>query len=107
MQIVRLSEDLRLDLSHLDDDEDGEVGDDYNDEHYYKKCKRLYTIPSPLHPKRLRPVRNNFPRTEQSVQDVLTGLFPDRFPSETNDDDDATLHIDIDVWHTDVMIPSP
>ena len=59
----------------------------------------LFTSSRPLEPSRVRVMSTDFPRTIQSVQALLTGMFP-----ETDDD----AQIDIDVRGTnDFFIPDP
>lgn len=59
---------------------------------------RLFHRDHPLHPRHVQIQSTDFPRTIQSVQGVLVGLFPDPIPENT-------LHID--VRHTSTMIPDP
>lgn len=53
----------------------------------------------PLHPDNIKVISTNFPRTIQSVQGLLVGLFPDGT--------DENVSIDIDARYTDVLIPDP
>ena len=57
-----------------------------------------WTPQRPLHPSNIKIVSTNFPRTIQSVQGLLVGLFPDG----TKD-----VIIDIDARDTDSLIPDP
>jgi Histidine phosphatase superfamily (branch 2) len=59
----------------------------------------IWTADRPLKPSNIRVISTNFLRTIQSVQGVLTGLFPDG----TNSDE----KIDIDIRHTNWIIPDP
>ena len=67
-----------------------------------------------LHPRTIRVISTDFPRTIQSVRGLLVGLFPDGIPTTTtattgtnDDDDDYPITVDIDVRHTNWMIPDP
>ena len=61
-------------------------------------CNRFLWDPSrPLHPKDIKILSTDFPRTIQSVQGVLIGIFPDGIEG----------NIDIDCQHTNWMIPDP
>ena len=61
----------------------------------------LFTDEKPLHPKRIRIMSTDFPRTIQSVQSLLTGLFEG---AQYND----TPAIEIDVRRTNsYLIPDP
>ena len=72
----------------------------HEDEHGNKHIHggKLFHGKAPLHPQRIKVTSTNFPRTVQSVQGLLVGLFPDG----TDDH-----HIDIDVRKTNEMIPDP
>ena len=58
---------------------------------------RLFHPKQPLHPNKIKVYSTNFPRTLQSVQAVLVGMFPDGLPSP----------IDIDARNTNILIPDP
>ena len=98
LQMVNLGSRLRQEL-HLDDDDDGDDlhHEDEHGHHHINKGK-LFHGKSPIHPKRIKVTSTNFPRTVQSVQGLLIGLFPDGT-------DDHRL--EIDVTKTDKMIPDP
>eukprot|EP00563_Minutocellus_polymorphus_P001952 CAMPEP_0181035726 /NCGR_PEP_ID=MMETSP1070-20121207/8474_1 /TAXON_ID=265543 /ORGANISM="Minutocellus polymorphus, Strain NH13" /LENGTH=489 /DNA_ID=CAMNT_0023113299 /DNA_START=61 /DNA_END=1530 /DNA_ORIENTATION=- len=100
LQMVDLGNRLREEL-HLDD-EANDNGDDihHEDEHGNKYIYggKLFHGKAPLHPQRIKVTSTNFPRTLQSVQGLLVGLFPDG----TDDH-----HVDIDVTKTNEMIPDP
>jgi len=98
LQMVDLGNRLR-DQLHLEDEN---VSDDihHEDEHgnMHVFGGKLFHGKAPLHPQRIKVISTNFPRTVQSVQGLLVGLFPDG----TDDH-----HIDIDVRKTNEMIPDP
>jgi Histidine phosphatase superfamily (branch 2) len=60
----------------------------------------IWTADRPLEPSNIRVISTNFMRTVQSVQGVLTGLFPDGTTT-------AQEKIDIDIRHTNWIIPDP
>lgn len=97
LQLVDLGTKLREELSsdkHHDDHEALET-DPYNEKH--KFFRYPWHPKRPLHPSNVKIISTNFPRTIQSVQGLLVGLFPDG----TED----TIHID--ARNTDIMIPDP
>ena len=100
LQMVDLGNQLREEL-HLDD-EDSDTGDDnhHEDEHGNKHILggKLFHGKAPLHPQRIKVTSTNFPRTVQSVQGLLVGLFPDGTEGH---------HVEIDVTKTNGMIPDP
>jgi hypothetical protein len=57
----------------------------------------IFSPDRPLHPNRIRVMCTDFPRTIQSVQGLLVGLFPDGLPKP----------VEIDCRHTSWMIPDP
>jgi acid phosphatase len=75
----------------------------------------LWTPTRPIHPSHLAVYSTDFPRTIQSVQGLLVGLFPDGFPergkgegdSDSDVDNSDSVVVDIDTRHTDAMIPDP
>lgn len=108
LQMVKVGNSLREQLV--------QVGEENNDHHDEKNSNpqqgavivedsgirllpHLFTPLQPLHPKNVRVISTNFARTIQSVQGLLVGLFPDGIP-----DDHA---VEIDVRHTDLLIPDP
>ena len=99
LQMVDLGNQLREEL-HLDD-EDNDIGDDnhHEDEHGNKHIYggKLFHGKAPLHPQRIKVTSTNFPRTVQSVQGLLVGLFPDG----------TSTDVEIDVTKTNGMIPDP
>ncbi|CAB9514993.1 Pfam:Acid_phosphat_A [Seminavis robusta] len=102
-QLVELGNKLREELvapvtENEEDDEDHHlIPDPLNPQHH-----KIYPYPwhsqRPLQPSNIKIVSTNFPRTIQSVQGLLVGLFPDGTPGET---------IDIDARHTEILIPDP
>jgi len=58
---------------------------------------QLFTPQNPLMPSNVKVISTDFPRTIQSVQGLLIGLFPDGIEAP----------IDIDVRHTKHLIPDP
>lgn len=88
----RLKEELEHTLHRTDDatDADGQ----------FVNQGRLFTPNEPLHVSRVKVMSTDFPRTIQSVQALLTGLFPDV--------DYANAPIEIDLQHTNTyFIPDP
>jgi hypothetical protein len=72
--------------------------DDFSQDENGHLCNRFLWDPSrPIHPKDIKILSTDFPRTIQSVQGLLIGLFPDGIPG----------NIDIDCQHTNWMIPDP
>jgi len=95
LQMVSLGERLRLELEHADELQQ-DNGD--SDGHEFVNQGRLFTSKKPLHPRRVQVMSTDFPRTIQSVQALLTGLFPDL----------AEAPIEIDVRNTNTyLIPDP
>lgn len=92
----RLREELHLDVAEGNDD-DIHHEDEHGNKHIYGG--KLFHEKAPLHPQRIKVTSTNFPRTIQSVQGLLVGLFPDG----TEDDH----HVYIDVRKTNEMIPDP
>mmetsp|Transcript_25065 Transcript_25065/g.54654 ORF Transcript_25065/g.54654 Transcript_25065/m.54654 type:complete len:483 (+) Transcript_25065:133-1581(+) len=102
LQMVGLGSKLRKEL-HFDDDEDADNDANnlhHEDEHGHQHINKgkLFHAKAPIHPQRIKVTSTNFPRTVQSVQGLLVGLFPDG----TDDH-----HIEIDVTKTNKMIPDP
>jgi len=60
---------------------------------------RLFTPNNPIHISKIKVYSTAFPRTLQSVQALLIGLFPDGMGSN--------MEIDIDTRYTDILIPDP
>jgi len=94
LQMVGLGERLKEELEHYQ-----HTDDDDEMESQFVNRGRLFTSEKPLHPSRVKVMSTDFPRTVQSVQALLTGLFPD-----LNDD----APIEIDLQHTNAyFIPDP
>ena len=94
-QLVNLGTKLREELvSNQHHDDPRAYATVENGKHY----PYPWTPQRPLHPSNIKIVSTNFPRTIQSVQGLLVGLFPDGT-------EDAI--IDIDARHTDNLIPDP
>ena len=92
LQMVSLGERLKEELEH----------DQHSDEEtsQFVNRGRLFTPNKPLHPSRIKVMSTDFPRTIQSVQALLTGMFPD------GENDDTP--IEIDLQHTNTyFIPDP
>mmetsp|Transcript_1605 Transcript_1605/g.2199 ORF Transcript_1605/g.2199 Transcript_1605/m.2199 type:complete len:430 (+) Transcript_1605:241-1530(+) len=104
LEMVELGSRLRDELHLFEDDNEEHESDDNGTLHLHRG--RLFTPRHPLHPRRIKVTSTNFPRTIQSVQGLLIGLFPD---SDDNNDEpeqnDAV--VDIDTRHTSIMIPDP
>jgi acid phosphatase len=68
----------------------------------------LWTPSRPIRPDHVAVYSTDFPRTIQSVQGLLVGLFPDGISGSSGGDagDDAAV-VEIDARHTDAMIPDP
>ena len=103
LQMISLGERLKEELDHhphhtADDD------DDPDKHHPFVNKGRLFTPTKPLHPSRVQVMSTDFPRTVQSVQALLTGLFPDAPATEA----DNNAPIEIDLRHTNTyFIPDP
>eukprot|EP00584_Thalassiosira_punctigera_P007825 CAMPEP_0172533924 /NCGR_PEP_ID=MMETSP1067-20121228/6470_1 /TAXON_ID=265564 ORGANISM="Thalassiosira punctigera, Strain Tpunct2005C2" /NCGR_SAMPLE_ID=MMETSP1067 /ASSEMBLY_ACC=CAM_ASM_000444 /LENGTH=478 /DNA_ID=CAMNT_0013318643 /DNA_START=23 /DNA_END=1459 /DNA_ORIENTATION=+ len=94
LQMISLGELLREELGHSHHEEEADDGDHQP----FVNRGRLFTPTKPLHPSRVRVMSTDFPRTIQSVQALLTGLFPDA----------ADAPIEIDLQHTNsYFIPDP
>lgn len=99
LQMVKVGEEIRSSL-HLDDSnyhESEEVHsiDQHGHVHINHGC--LFTNSNPIHPSKLKITSTDFPRTIQSVQALLLGLFPEGYDGI----------IEIDARHTNIMIPDP
>ncbi|KAL7529578.1 hypothetical protein ACHAXR_006343 [Thalassiosira sp. AJA248-18] len=103
LQMVSLGERLKEELEHDDSHHHTDGGDDDDDEknsHPFVNKGRLFTPAKPLHPSRVKVMSTDFPRTVQSVQALLTGLFPDAVNNDAP--------IEIDLRHTNTyFIPDP
>ena len=102
-QLVDLGTKLREELvsphdQHHDDPNAYVDVVDEEGQHTYKYYRYPWHPQRPLHPSNIKIMSTNFPRTIQSAQGLLVGLFPDGT--------DATI-IDIDARHTDSLIPDP
>ncbi|KAL7553641.1 hypothetical protein ACHAWF_016948 [Thalassiosira exigua] len=85
LQMVGLGERLREELGHVEEHtEDADRGG--GDGHAFENRGRLFTPERPLCPSRVRVMSTDFPRTIQSVQGVLAGLFPDMSPETDGGD---------------------
>jgi len=101
LQMVEVGSRLREEL-HLDEDDAGssDGGFHIDDEgHIHLHKGRLFTGASPLHPTKIKVKSTDFPRTLQSVQALLVGLFPDGLPEGVD--------VEIDARHTSSLIPDP
>lgn len=97
-QMVEVGSSLREQL-HLDEEEDDDGNHSDDEGHIYIQKGRLFSHKAPLHPNKIVIKSTDFPRTLQSVQALLVGLFPDGLPHGTK--------IEIDARHTDILIPDP
>ncbi|KAL7434393.1 hypothetical protein ACHAXH_005152, partial [Discostella pseudostelligera] len=109
LQMIRLGERLRteLELSHHDDHDNN-----LNEDSQFINRGKLFTPHQPLHPSRIKVMSTDFPRTIQSVQAVLTGLFPENGNKKNEiqniEEDEAQQPITIDLQHTNsYFIPDP
>ena len=93
LQMVELGSTLRQEL--FLENTDGHATDD--DGNVYFHHGRLFHPELPLAPRHVKVISTDFPRTIQSVQGVLLGLF----------DDENDAIIDIDARHTSDLIPDP
>ena len=106
LQMVSLGERLREELGH-DDDYNDDVGvvssesSKQKQQHQFVNNGRLFTKDQPLHPRRIKVMSTDFPRTIQSVQALLTGLFAD-----TVTEDDGPIEIDVRDTNS-YLIPDP
>lgn len=97
LQMVSVGERLREELGH-----DYVETSSEEQQQVFVNNGRLFTQDKPLHPRRIKVMSTDFPRTIQSVQALLTGLFPD-IPRE-----DIHCPIEIDVRNTNsYLIPDP
>jgi acid phosphatase len=99
LQMVKVGEEIRsslhLDDTHYHESEEVHSIDRHGHVHINNGC--LFTNSNPIHPSKLKITSTDFPRTIQSVQGLLLGLFPDGYDGI----------IEIDARHTDIMIPDP
>ena len=122
LQMIRLGERLRTELelslrSHDDDDHHHHDDDESEDVSQFLNKGKLFTPHQPLHPNKVKVFSTDFPRTIQSVQAVLTGLFPNNNGNNHNNpnnsdsnvnDEPSTPPITIDLQHTNTyFIPDP
>jgi len=110
LQMVQLGSKLRDELSHIADElEDTDALDESSSDTTTSTSSiaqhKLFTLDKPLHPQRIKVRSTDFPRTIQSVQALLVGLFPDGFAPHLLEDDDS--FIEIDVRHSKFHIPDP
>lgn len=102
LQMVQVGTELRDQLV-LEGEKESTAADNHAvDEHghvYWNKGRLFDSKSNPIHPSKLRVWSTDFPRTIQSVQGTLVGLFPD--PADTS------VPIQVDVRHTNNMIPDP
>ena len=102
LQMVGLGERLRGELAGGHDDDEYDYGDDDG-----MAGLRLFTPEEPLHPSRVKVMSTDFPRTIQSVQALLAGLFPDHATGRDIGVDRAAPIV-IDVRNTNAyFIPDP
>jgi hypothetical protein len=95
LQMVQVGSTLRDELI-AESDDDHHI-DDHGNVHWNRG--RLFRPSNPLHPSKMKVFSTDFPRTIQSVQGTLVGLFPD--PS------DVIEPVQVDARHTQIMIPDP
>ena len=94
LQMVEVGMRIRDEL-HLDEEEGTNLVDEKGNLHI--NSGRLFTMTDPVHPSKVKIMSTDFPRTIQSVQALLMGLFPLGYDGE----------IEIDAKHTDILIPDP
>lgn len=92
LQLIKVGNKLRDEL--VTDQQDHEIVDDRGNRHF----PHVYHPQRPLHPSNIRVFSTDFPRTIQSVQGLLVGLFPDG--------SDTSIPIDVRST-TSWMIPDP
>lgn len=71
---------------------------------------KLFTVDTPLHPSRIKARSTDFPRTIQSLQGLLVGLFPNGFDTHNtnNTDYDAeSFVVEVDLRYAHYHIPDP
>jgi len=95
LQMMELGTRLREELCHTVDGQLVENG-----------SKKLFTPDKPLHPDRIKVRSTDFPRTIQSVQALLVGLFPDGL-HVYQQQPQTSISLEIDVRHTRYHIPDP
>ena len=91
LQMVQVGSQLLEELSHSEEKEHETQDDD--------ALRYLFTKTNPIHPSKIKVISTDFPRTIQSVQALLVGLFPDGL-SQYDD-------IEIDGRYTSQLIPDP
>lgn len=96
LQMVQVGSQLLEELQYLDQDVEENDGRTRMQKGY------LFTKNNPIHPSKIKVISTDFPRTLQSVQAVLVGLFPDGFRDLDND-----ISIKIDSRYTSELIPDP
>lgn len=94
LQMVEVGSRIRDDL-HLDEEDGMNIVDENGT--LQINSGRLFTKTNPVHPSKVKIKSTDFPRTIQSVQALLMGLFPLGYDGD----------IEIDARHTDVLIPDP
>lgn len=96
MQLVELGSKLRSELHSTNDEK---VIPETKNDNYVIENQGLFSSSKPMRPQDIRVHSTNFPRTIQSVQGLLIGLFPERSTTKEI--------IEIDIRNTDTMIPDP
>lgn len=112
LQMVALGERLREELTkgHREDEGDHEISEQTQQsqqQHRLVDDGRLFTPNRPLHPRRIKVTSTDFPRTIQSAQALLAGLFPN---NNNNNNDDTSIGSDIEIDLRDTnsyLIPDP
>ena len=94
LQMVEVGSRIRDDLHSGEEDGTNTVDDDG---YLHVNSGFLFTNTNPIHPSKVKIKSTDFPRTIQSVQALMLGLFPLGYDGE----------IEIDASHTDVLIPDP
>lgn len=105
LQMVQLGTKLREDLVQEDDDTLNDKN--YSSLNYNNNNNKLFTKEKPLHPKRIKARSTDFPRTIQSLQALLVGLFPDGISLNNGNDDNDDCFMEIDLRHSKFHIPDP
>lgn len=107
LQMISLGERLREELVHVHEhDDESQIHTDLGSlqqQYRFANNAKLFTSDKPLTPNRVKVMSTDFPRTIQSVQALLTGLFPDLIIHN-----DKPVPIEIDVRNTNsFLIPDP
>mmetsp|Transcript_18137 Transcript_18137/g.30050 ORF Transcript_18137/g.30050 Transcript_18137/m.30050 type:complete len:507 (+) Transcript_18137:85-1605(+) len=103
LQMVQVGTELREQLVLEEHRHDDATISHTIDEHghvHWNRGRLFCAATNPLHPSKIKVMSTDFPRTIQSVQGTLVGLFPD--PADT-----IATPITVDARHTNHLIPDP